>query len=150
MAEPRIESRTNSRTTRQPRPRTPEDDRFRPITTPGLTEPHTDPLNQSEEAAFQSGSDTSVLDADDVDRGYAARTAPPGRAQTPTTTSRGQPEWEQGPTATADQADTDTANTAPLFSEFEIDELRSRWNNVQAGFVDSPRHSVQQADELVA
>jgi hypothetical protein len=37
-----------------------------------------------------------------------------------------------------------------LFSDFDIDDLRSRWSNVQAGFVDSPRRSVQQADELVA
>jgi hypothetical protein len=37
-----------------------------------------------------------------------------------------------------------------LFSDFDIDELRSRWSDVQAGFVDSPRHAVQQADELVA
>jgi hypothetical protein len=37
-----------------------------------------------------------------------------------------------------------------LFSDFDIDDLRTRWSNVQAGFVDSPRRSVQQADELVA
>ena len=43
------------------------------------------------------------------------------------------------------------ANDVPqLFSDFDINDLRSRWSNVQAGFVDSPRHSVQQADELVA
>src|SRR5262245_3082936 len=129
MADPRtestIESRTDSRPTRDPRSRKSEDDRFRPITTPGLTEPTTDPLNQSEEAAFQSRSDTSVLDADDIDRGYATRTAPPGRAQTPTPPSRGQSEWEQGPIATADQAETASANanSTPLFSDFEIDEL---------------------------
>jgi hypothetical protein len=38
----------------------------------------------------------------------------------------------------------------PLLSDFEIRELRSRWSNIQAGFVDEPRRSVEQADQLVA
>jgi hypothetical protein len=37
-----------------------------------------------------------------------------------------------------------------LFSEVEIGDLRSRWSSIQAGFVDEPRHSVEQADQLVA
>ena len=41
-------------------------------------------------------------------------------------------------------------DTTPLFSNFELNDLRTRWSNVQAGFVDSPRHSVEQADQLVA
>jgi hypothetical protein len=51
---------------------------------------------------------------------------------------------------TSDQRTEDTTAETPLFSEFEIGDLRSRWSNVQAGFVDSPRRCVQQADELVA
>jgi hypothetical protein len=31
----------------------------------------------------------------------------------------------------------------------EIDELKSRWNLIQIGFVDEPRKSVEQADALV-
>jgi hypothetical protein len=31
-----------------------------------------------------------------------------------------------------------------------VQELRSRWDNIQTGFVDEPRSAVQQADELVA
>ena len=38
----------------------------------------------------------------------------------------------------------------PLFNETEADDFRSRWYNVQAGFVDEPRQSVADADELVA
>lgn len=37
-----------------------------------------------------------------------------------------------------------------LFSEFEVTDFRSRWNDVQTGFVDSPRRAVEQADQLVA
>ena len=37
-----------------------------------------------------------------------------------------------------------------LFSDNEVGDLRSRWSNVQAGFVDEPRRSVEEADQLVA
>jgi hypothetical protein len=38
---------------------------------------------------------------------------------------------------------------APLFSSDESRGLRSRWENLQVGFVDEPRHAVEQADQLV-
>jgi hypothetical protein len=38
----------------------------------------------------------------------------------------------------------------PLLSDSEIGDLRSRWSNIQAAFVDEPRQAVEQADELVA
>ena len=38
---------------------------------------------------------------------------------------------------------------SPLFSDEESDELRRRWESVQAGFVDEPRRAVEDADELV-
>lgn len=38
----------------------------------------------------------------------------------------------------------------PLFSENETHDLRSRWDGIQAAFVDEPRRAVEQADELVA
>lgn len=44
----------------------------------------------------------------------------------------------------------DTSSATPLFSESEISELRARWGNIQAEFVDEPRRSVEQADQLVA
>jgi hypothetical protein len=40
--------------------------------------------------------------------------------------------------------------TAPLFNEGEINDLRSRWGSVQTEFVDDPRRAVQEADQLVA
>jgi hypothetical protein len=39
---------------------------------------------------------------------------------------------------------------APLFAEHEAGELRTRWTDIQASFVDQPRQSVEQADTLVA
>ena len=40
--------------------------------------------------------------------------------------------------------------SVPLFSNDSIQGFRSRWTALQTGFVDEPRRSVEQADELVA
>ena len=37
-----------------------------------------------------------------------------------------------------------------LFAEHDLADLRNRWNDVQAGFVDDPRECVQRADGLVS
>ena len=37
-----------------------------------------------------------------------------------------------------------------LFSDEELNGLRSRWDEIQAGFVDEPRGAVEKADTLVA
>jgi len=39
---------------------------------------------------------------------------------------------------------------APLFSHEEAKEFRTRWDAIQASFVDDPRRVVEQADSLVA
>jgi hypothetical protein len=38
----------------------------------------------------------------------------------------------------------------PLLQESEAEEFRTRWQDIQTEFVDDPRHSVENADELVA
>lgn len=38
----------------------------------------------------------------------------------------------------------------PLFTDDVVEDLRGRWGQIQAGFVDEPRTAVKQADELVA
>lgn len=40
--------------------------------------------------------------------------------------------------------------SAPLFSADETRTYRSRWDEIQVGFVDEPRRCVEQADNLVA
>ncbi len=37
-----------------------------------------------------------------------------------------------------------------LFSGDQVNDLRKRWEDIQAKFVDEPRHSVDEADALVA
>jgi len=44
----------------------------------------------------------------------------------------------------------DAEDAAPVFPTQEAQELRGRWDNIQAGFVDEPRRAVEEADELVA
>ena len=43
-----------------------------------------------------------------------------------------------------------TSDAAPLFSNNELQELRTRWTSIQTAFVDEPRRAVEQADGLVA
>lgn len=38
----------------------------------------------------------------------------------------------------------------PLLSPQETGDLRTQWDIIQTGFVDEPRHAVEQADQLVA
>ena len=53
------------------------------------------------------------------------------------------------PAGTATTLATDEQAT-PLFSPDEAKEFRVRWDTIQGGFVDEPRHAVEQADSLVA
>lgn len=59
-------------------------------------------------------------------------------------------EWQEPPARreTATQIAMENAPLPWLGTE-EIDELQSRWNSIQIKFVDDPRASVKQADELV-
>src|SRR5213592_3875904 len=44
----------------------------------------------------------------------------------------------------------DSVGAGPLLPENFTKECRTRWDGIQAGFVDEPRSAVQKADELVA
>ncbi len=55
------------------------------------------------------------------------------------------------PAGTAQIANAGTDDTAThLFSDSDVTDLRGRWSSVQTGFVDEPRHAVEEADKLVA
>lgn len=47
-------------------------------------------------------------------------------------------------------SDVDDASSMPLFPAEEGEQLRGRWSEIQAGFVDDPRQMVERADHLVA
>jgi hypothetical protein len=48
------------------------------------------------------------------------------------------------------RADNQGTNATPLFPNNELDNLRTRWKEIQTNFVDEPRKAVEQADALVA
>jgi hypothetical protein len=70
-------------------------------------------------------------------------------AATPSATSTVQRTSQLANPAATDGATTDDG-AAPLFPTGEVESFRSRWVEVQTGFVDEPRHAVEQADGLVA
>lgn len=45
---------------------------------------------------------------------------------------------------------TDTPTADALFGDGDLPRFKTRWDGVQAGFVDDPRECVQQADALVS
>jgi hypothetical protein len=47
-------------------------------------------------------------------------------------------------------AETESPADKPLFADGTLSGLRSRWDDVQAAFVDDPKECVQKADALVA
>ena len=48
------------------------------------------------------------------------------------------------------QQQSEAPTSAPLLPEDEVNKMRSRWDSIQAGFVDEPRRAVEDADALVA
>jgi hypothetical protein len=51
--------------------------------------------------------------------------------------------FEQRTTATPGQQ-------TPLLAKSEVEQFQSRWNSIQAGFVDEPRKTIEEADKCVA
>jgi hypothetical protein len=60
------------------------------------------------------------------------------------------PEPETNAAPAAESAPAADNRPMPLLNGDLTEKLRSQWNSVQAGFVDEPRSSVEQADSLVA
>jgi len=68
-----------------------------------------------------------------------------GREDRPTSTAEVAKEMERPERrATSDDA------AITLFPEKEASDFRTRWTDIQTGFVDEPRRAVEQADALVA
>jgi hypothetical protein len=52
--------------------------------------------------------------------------------------------------AAANRGEIQQPDAIPLLPADEATSFRARWSEVQTGFVDEPRHAVEQADGLVA
>lgn len=94
--------------------------------------------DETDEGLGMSGAPATPMDAAAVHDDRDADTDQPGTTgATPTTPSTGS-------TATASNQAT------PLFPTGDAEGFRSRWMEIQTGFVDEPRRAVEQADGLVA
>ena len=101
---------------------------------------------------------TADTQVDASDRPQAARpddqlsTADIAGGRTDETTTTPEPkadaQREAGPRTHKSQMP--EASVAPLFSDDASSDLRGRWDDIQTGFVDEPRSSVEHADALVA
>lgn len=101
------------------------------------------PMNRDEP---QDPMAREALESGDPERPRLVRNDPLEKQVSDTRNERG---LDVRPSTTDDRAQ-DVGAVTPLLSDSEIGDLRSRWNNIQAEFVDEPRRSVEQADQLVA
>jgi hypothetical protein len=95
----------------------------------------TTPVAADEESSVPSDADSSAM-----------RSAPIAATDEPAA------EAAQPPQATAESSTTgaDASTDMALFADTDRSSLHSRWDDVQASFVDDPKECVQKADALVA
>jgi hypothetical protein len=68
----------------------------------------------------------------------------------PETEQRAQTEAQPVETRTAASTNDELQEMEALFEQEESENFRTQWLNIQGKFVDNPRESVREADELVA
>lgn len=111
-------------------------------TRPGAETPNTEPVRDTADLGPDGGPRLVRNEARDAGTAEAmARSTNRAETASPGATNFGNDASQQAPT---------TAGSTPLLTEMEVNDLRSRWTDIQAGFVDEPRRSVEQADQLVA
>lgn len=118
----------------------------------------TDPTTTTSPTGPEAATPTPTPDAtgsDAVNRANGANPTPPAeRLSTADIAARRGPDSANGDRTDGDPrrhaSDLPGPAVAPLFSEDAASQLRDRWTDVQAGFVDEPRSAVEQADSLVA
>lgn len=95
---------------------------------------------------------SGAIDMDPQNPGAASERRPlvtPPPAPIPIQAQRGSGGTAAAGTAAAAAVATEEQK-APLFTPSEANDLRARWDSVQASFVDQPRNAVEEADELVS
>jgi hypothetical protein len=90
-------------------------------------------------------SSTSTEQSAEVGSRRATTDAQAGQVESPAPTTNAPAGHVESPAAT-----TESSTEESLFAEGELSGFRSRWDDVQAGFVDDPRECVQKADRLVS
>ncbi|WP_213575218.1 hypothetical protein [Rhodococcus sp. USK13] len=124
-----------------------------PTTAPGTTGGGTAPRAETTESSTEAPGPA----AESTERSTDASSSPV-EDQRSTDTSSSPVEDQRStdePVRSTEQAqpsaqETESASNHTLFGEDELSVLRSRWDEVQSGFVDDPKECVQKADGLVS
>jgi hypothetical protein len=109
--------------------------------------PEKDPKLSTADIARASDEVRGVHEERIVDRETAATPARPQEHAAPRAADRIEASERDRPRPGPDTA---LATNTPLFAEKDAGDLRRRWNDIQAAFVDEPRKAVENADSLVA
>jgi len=106
--------------------------------------------NRAQEQSERRGPDPTLREADrpPADGGPTLVSSSSRAARPPAEQSRTDAAANRQPVPVQKAKEDEQA--APLFSERESKEFFSRWDALQVGFIDEPRHAVEQADHLVA
>ena len=107
----------------------------------GAETPKTEPVRDTADPGPDGGPRLVRNEARDAGTAEAMARSTNRETTSPGATNFGNDASQQTPT---------TAGSTPLLTDMEVNDLRSRWTDIQAGFVDEPRRSVEQADQLVA
>jgi hypothetical protein len=94
--------------------------------------------------------DKSLTTADLAGMGAPAKTTPPMGAPAPREYSEEPKPRVEEARRKAGPAGQPAGESHPLFPGDDTKRFRSEWDNIQIGFVDEPRKSVEKADSLVA
>jgi hypothetical protein len=107
------------------------------------------PMDQSEprDMEMERGAQDRVSESEPRDAGTTVAARP--ITETPMAMP-GATEPSKSSPATANRGERPQTDASPLFPAGEVTSFRARWSEVQTGFVDEPRHAVEQADGLVA
>lgn len=113
-------------------------------TTDPMNDSTADPMNRTTMTDRDLDARPSGVDHADAD---ARETA---AQPTPTAATSNMASTGSGLASPAAKDGGDESRDVVLFPSGETEGFRSRWTEVQTGFVDEPRHAVEQADGLVA
>jgi hypothetical protein len=104
------------------------------------------PVEQTETVTARAGGSTQGGSMRDEDQRIPTTADVSSRGEKPTADQSGEPAKAE----TREGQEARPADMAALFSREGAEDFRSRWSQIQTGFVDEPRRAVEQADALVA
>ncbi|WP_051027351.1 hypothetical protein [Nocardia higoensis] len=128
-------------------PGTPDDPRATDEVTHGATDRGDAALAADEHTSTPAAADREAVPLGAEDRNAAAGASSDGADAR--TSHRAPAHSPASAAATRSADDAATGTDSALVPGDEADQLRTRWREVQAHFVDDPRESVTRADELV-